>query len=50
MCEALPSYSYTREQQTQAAMELASLPAGAVLPVMVADYGDWRARRRAVCR
>lgn len=49
MCASLPLYAYSRAQQAQAAAELDGLPRGAVLPVMMADYGDWRARRRAVC-
>ena len=49
VCGSLPGYTYSREQQTQAALELASLPHGSPTRQMVTDYGDWRARRRAVC-
>ena len=50
ICRAFPSYDYSRDDQAAAARELYSLPHGAVLPRMMTDYGDWRARRRAVCR
>jgi hypothetical protein len=49
ICRAFPPYDYSRDVQTRAALELASLPPGAVLPRLLTDYGDWRARRRAVC-
>jgi hypothetical protein len=50
ICRAFPAYDYSAEVQAQAARELYGLPAGAVLPRLLTDYGDWRARRRAVCR
>ena len=46
-CPALVPYS--AEVQTAAAVELRALPPGAVLARMVEDYGDLRARVRAMC-
>ncbi len=40
---------YSRADQARAADELAALPADAVLRRFVEDYGELRARVRAVC-
>lgn len=47
VCDVFPLYTYTAAQQSQAAAELDGRP---TLARMITDYGDWRARRRAVCR
>ena len=49
ICPGLTLPAYSREMQTQAALELASLPRGAALRVIVNDAGELRARVRAVC-
>lgn len=49
-CAAIPLREYSREMQTQAAAELSGLPRGAALRVLTNDYGELRARVRAVCR
>lgn len=45
-CPALKSY--TAEQQRSAAAEIRAMPAGAVVPVMINDYGTLRSRCRAM--
>lgn len=50
VCPGLTLPTYSREMQTQAAAELASLPRGSALRVIVSDAGGLRARVRAVCR
>lgn len=50
VCRVFPTRDYSREMQAQAAAELSTLPRGAALRVIVTDYGEWRERRRAVCR
>lgn len=50
ICPGLTLPTYSREMQTQAAFELASLPRGSALRVIVNDAGELRARVRAVCR
>ena len=47
-CPAL--IPYTPQVQAAAAAELRALPPGAVLGRMVEDYGDLRARIRAMCQ
>ncbi len=48
-CEALPLAAYTAEMQARAVDELAAMPGGAALPVLIEDYGALRARVRAIC-
>ena len=49
-CEAFPALvTYSREQQTQAAVELAALPPQSPLRPMIEELGAYRARRRAIC-
>lgn len=45
--QCLPLASYSKAEQTEAADELAKLPAGSVLGRMVTDYGSMRAADRA---
>jgi hypothetical protein len=45
-CPALKTY--TRDQQTAAANELAKLPVGSAVGAMVADYGQFRKACRAM--
>jgi hypothetical protein len=44
-----PVAPYPRDVQARAAAELAALPAGAVLPVLMDDYGALRAWIRGAC-
>ena len=48
-CAAIPVQEYSRELQTQAALELGTMPRGSAVRVLVNDYGEMRARVRGVC-
>lgn len=49
--EALPPVKkYSAQVQAQAADELEALPAGAVLPLFIADYAVLRAQVRALIK
>lgn len=45
--QCLPMVSYSKAEQTQAADELAKLPAGSMVGRLVTDYGAMRAADRA---
>lgn len=48
-CAAIPVHEYSREMQTQAALELGTMPRGSAVRILVNDYGEMRARVRSVC-